>query len=101
MPTQKIKRKIVRLSTGVRVGGSAAFRNKDNAMKYARLVRSRGFRTETIRSTGPVIEGGTAKAYYVAVVGRKVTKRKKTAKKRKGAIFQGPRRASNFLDSII
>ena len=45
--------------------GFVAFRSKERRDEYVDYLRSKGHDVETGRSTGPVVEGGRANAYYV------------------------------------
>ena len=50
----------------------AHFRSKSNADEFARLWQEKGYRTERIRSGGPVVEGGSEpKAYGVMVAAKR------------------------------
>lgn len=56
-------------------GNQIAFKNKNNAIRYQNQLRNHGYRTGTLRSYGPTIEGGYTKSYYV--IGIKSKRRKK------------------------
>jgi uncharacterized protein YaaQ len=43
----------------------AAFIKKENAKKFSSELRKQGYKTGTLRSTGPTVEGKYGKAYYV------------------------------------
>ena len=72
-----IAQKIERIAAQIGINGSAAFASKKNALLFARLVRARGFSVFMRRSSGPTVDGGFTKAYFV-----QVWKKNRPAKKR-------------------
>ena len=65
---------LVKLAKNIKVNGMVAFSSKDNAQRFAIVLRKKGFKVAIMRSGGPTVDGRSKRntiPYMVIATGRR------------------------------